>query len=453
MRRGPIGFVAAVALFAGASCGSDNKTSSGGSAGVTSGGSVTTAASAGVTSGGSATTVASGGSSAGGEGGVATVGAILSQTGIYSTLGPPEKNAIDMGVEALNATGFEVGGKKFTMAVTVADDKSDAATSGVTAFRQMVESDKVPVIAFGPGSSLYAPLLKRTPLPMINILDSTYPSILDYDPNIFLTRGDSPTYVPGCVNYAKTKLGATSMSIITATGEPYAEGLTQLVQKSAAKEGVEIKATAEYPLGATDYGNAINQAVAGKPDAIYLSSVTAVILPVLKQLRQSGYTGPVMHSSGVNPNQAEAILGSEFNTIMKDNYDCAGTLPTTSADPRTKKFADDYQARYHEYPQDLTMWAYDFPFIVAEAMTKAGSTTDREKITAALKEITVPAGTVSGWIVGDGGVMFTKRDARTPSEITVWCDAKKTIASVMVFDVKDGAVINPTFKDNPCATV
>ena len=93
-----------------------------------------------------------------------------------------------------------------------------------------------------------------------------------------------------------------------------------------------------------------------------------MILPVLKQLRQAGYDGPVFHSSGVNPNQAEQILGSDFNTIMQDNYDCAGTLPTTSANPATQEFAAAYQERFEEYPQDLTMWAYDFPFIVAAAM-------------------------------------------------------------------------------------
>ena len=387
------------------------------------------------------------------EDGVVTVGAILSESGIYSTLGPPEHNAITMGLEALNVNGFDVDGTHYTMEVLFADDESDAATTGVTAFREMVETNEVPVIAYGLGSALYAPLLERTPLPMINILDSTYPSILDYNENIFLIRGDSPTYVPGCVDYAMTQLGATSMSIISASGEPYSDGLTQLVQQAAETQGVEILASAEYPLGATDYGNAIADATAGAPDAIYLASVTAVILPVLKQLRQSGYDGPVFHSSGVNPDQAEAILGSDFNTIMQDNYDCAGTLPTTSDNPATQAFAEAYQTRFEEYPQDLTMWAYDFPFIVAAAMVEAGSTTDREAITAALHVITVPEGTVSGWIPGADGQLFTDRDARTPSEITVWCPDQQTIASAMVFDVQDGAIVDPVYRDDACATV
>ena len=389
----------------------------------------------------------------GGAGGVAKIGAILSESGVYSTLGPPEKKAMTMGLEALNKDGFTVDGKKYTMDIRYADDKSDAATTGVAAFRQMTQSEKLPVIGFGLGSSTYAPLLKRAPIPMVNILDSTFPSVLAYDPHLFLTRGDSPTYVPGCLNYAKQKLNVKTVSIITAKGEPYGTGLTELAKKSIATEGLTLGAVAEYPLGATDYGNAISRATASKPDAIYLSSVTAVILPVLKQLRQSGYTGKVLHSSGVNPNQAQAILGAQFNTIMKDNYDCAGTLPTTSENPPTQQFAKDYQARWNEYPQDLTMWAYDFPFVVAAAMTKAGSTTDPDKIFKALPDIEVPKGSISGWVPGDGGKFFTDRDARTPSEVTTWCPDKKTIASAMVFDVKDGAVVNPKLRDNPCASV
>ena len=390
---------------------------------------------------------------AGGSAGIAKVGAILSLSGIFSTLGPPEQKAMTMGVDALNKQGFTVNGQKFTLQVTYADDKSDAATTGTTQFRQMTQSDHLPLIAYGLGSSSYGQLLKRASIPMINILDSTYPSILAYDPHLFLLRSDSPLYVPGCLYYAKTKLGLASISVISPTGEPYGEGLTALVQKSAPTVGLTLKKTVQYPLGTTDFSNAITQVLSDKPDAVYLSSVTAVQLPVLKQLRQAGFTGPVFHSSGVNPNQAQAILGADYNTIMKDNYDCAGTLPTTSAIPATKAFAAAYQARWNEYPQDLTMWAYDFPFVVASAMTKANSTSDADKIFHALSEVSVPDGTVSGWLPASGNKLFSNRIAKTDSEITMWCPDQKTIASAMVYSVQDGSVISPNIRNNPCASV
>ncbi|WP_079031678.1 ABC transporter substrate-binding protein [Streptomyces specialis] len=391
-------------------------------------------------------------SGSGGDGGTVTVGAILSMSGIYSTLGPPEKNAMEMGLEALNENGFTVDGEHYEMRIKYADDKSDAATTGVAALRELVQSDNVPVVAFGLGADTYVPQVERTPLPMINILDSVYPSILDLDEHYFRTRGDSPTYVPGCLNYAKNELDIQSVSVITAAGEAYGEGLTELVGQAAEREGIDIAARSEFPLGATDYSNAINEAVAADPDAIYLSSVTAVILPVLKQLRQSGYDGPVLHSSGVNPEQAEAILGSGFNSIMENNYDCAGTLPATSSEPATTAFAEEYQERYNEYPQDLTMWAYDFPFIVAEAMTQAGTTSDRDAILEALHEIGVPEGTVSGWLPGEDGRLFEERMARTASEVTTWCPEERTLGSVMTFDVDDnGQVVDAVLNEEPCA--
>ncbi|MDT0309973.1 ABC transporter substrate-binding protein [Streptomyces sp. DSM 44917] len=387
-----------------------------------------------------------------GEGdGTVTVGAILSMSGVYSTLGPPAKNAMQMGLEALNERGFEVDGRQYEMRIEFADDRSDAATSGVTALRELAQAEEVPVVAYGLGSDTYVPQLERTPLPMVNIIDSVYPSILDLSDHFFRTRGDSPTYVPGCLYYARQELDVDSISVITAAGEAYGEGLTQLVEQSAEREGVDIAASTEFPLGATDYSNAIDRAVAADPDAIYLSSVTAVILPVLKQLRQSGWDGPVLHSAGVNPEQAEAILGGGFNSIMEDNYDCAGTMPATSDNPATVAFAEDYVERYNEYPQDLTMWAYDFPFIVAEAMAQAGTTTDREAIEAALHEIGVPEGTVSGWLPGQDGQLFTERMARTESEVSTWCSEGQTLGSVMRFDVEDGQVVEPELVEDPCA--
>lgn len=378
-----------------------------------------------------------------------TVGAILSMSGVYATLGPAQRNAIELGLAALNKDGFEVDGAHHTLAFTYADDKSDPATTGVAALRQMVQSDELPLIAFGLGSSTYAPQLERTPVPMVNILDSTYPSILDYSDDIVLMRGASETYTIGCVDWAAETLGASSISVIDTKGEPYGEGLTKLIEKQGTDAGLDVTVTSA-PLGSADYGSAIAGALESDPDVVYLSSVTGVILPVLKQLRQAGYAGPVMHSAGVNPQQAEAILGDGFDELMADNYDCAGTTPTTAENEATRAFAEAYQAKYDEVPQDLTMWAYDLPFVVAAAMTKAGSTTDSEAILTALGTIDVPKGTVSGWLPSADGALFTDRNARTLSEVTQWCAGEASIATAMVFDGLGGEIADAKVTDDPC---
>src|SRR5689334_8594739 len=72
------------------------------------------------------------GSSSSADSDTITIGAILSLSGTYSTLGPPEKTSMEMGVKAVNDKGgVTIGDKKYKLALKVIDDKSDAATAGV----------------------------------------------------------------------------------------------------------------------------------------------------------------------------------------------------------------------------------------------------------------------------------------------------------------------------------
>jgi branched-chain amino acid transport system substrate-binding protein len=365
-----------------------------------------------------------------------TVGAILPITGFLSTLGPPERDAMQMGVEAVNkAGGFEVGGQHYMLTLKVLDDESNPPTVGVADYRQLVDVDKVPVVVIAAGTRAYQALFRRSPLPVLNILDSTYPSILDVDQHVFLLRSDTPAYVPGAVWYLKNVLHKERIGFIGSAADPYSAGIETWVKKAAEAYGVKVVADVNYPLGTTNFAPFIQSTMAEKPDAIYLGGVTQEVLPVAKQLYQSGIRDlPVVHNSGATPTQAKQIIGDPlYNDVMANNYDFAGTLPETSDNPATKKFYKDFLARFKEYPDDLTMWAYDTPFVLVAAMQKAGSVTDREKIYQAMLDMPIPAQTISGWIPAEGGKLFHSRDAQTLSEGIGWCVDKKTIAPVFLY--------------------
>ena len=392
------------------------------------------------------------GGGSGDDGDSVTLGAILSLSGTFSTLGPPEQQAMKMGIDAVNkAGGFKVNDKTYKLALKVVDDQSDAGTAGVAAYRKLASVDNVPVLAIGLGSSNYQSVMARTPMPVINVLDSTYPSILEYSDHLFLLRTDTPGYAPGCSWYAKNVLHLKKMAIIGAGADSYSTGLETWIEKSAAEYGVEITAKADYPAGTTDFAPFIQKVMNTKPEAIYLGGVTAEQLPVLKQLRSGGVSLPVFHSSGVTPDQAQNILGeSLYVNMMKDNYDCAGTLPITSTDKRTLAFADEFQAATKTVPQDLTMWAYDYPWIVVSAMQKAGTVSDRDKIFEALNTMPVPSETISGWVAQDGK-LFGGRKAITASQIMAWCPAQKTIKPTLTYNMHGLEVTEPELKTDPCA--
>ena len=365
-----------------------------------------------------------------------TFGAILPLSGLFSTLGPPERDAMMMSINKINAAGgFEVAGQHYTLTLKVLDDESNAATVGISDYRQLVGVDHVPVLIMTDSTRAYASMLKRYPVPALNILDSTWPSILDVNPEVFLLRSDTPAYVPGAVWYLKNVLHKQKIAFIGSAADPYSAGIEHWVKLAAAAYGVTVVADLNYPAGTTDFSPFIQSAMAAKPDAIYLGGVTQEVLPVAKQFYQAGIRDlPIVHNSGATPTQAKQIIGdSLYNQVMANNYDFAGTLPQTSDNPATQAFFADFSKNYDEYPDDLTMWAYDAPYIVVAAMQQAGSVTDQQKIYQAMLTMKVPACTVSGWIPTDGGLLFHDRDARTLSEGTQWCSATKTIAPAFLY--------------------
>jgi branched-chain amino acid transport system substrate-binding protein len=365
-----------------------------------------------------------------------TVGAILPITGLFSTLGEPARDALQMGVDYINKTGgFEVAGQRYHLRLKVLDDESNPATLGVTDYRQLVDVDKVSVLVIAAGTRNYQALFRRSPLPVLNIIDSSYPSILDVDKHVFLLRSDTPAYVPGAVWYLKNVLKKERIAFIGAAADPYSAGVETWVEKSAEAYGVKLVASVNYPFGTTDFAPFIQAAMAEKPDAIYLGGVTQEVLPVAKQLYQSGIRDlPVLHNSGATPSQARQIIGDAlYNDVMANNYDFAGTLPETSDNPATKQFYSEFLARFHEYPNDLTMWAYDTPFVLVAAMRKAATVSDREKIYQAMLDMEVPGETISGWIPTEDHRLFHDRDAQTMAEGVGWCSQKKTIAPIFLY--------------------
>jgi branched-chain amino acid transport system substrate-binding protein len=366
-----------------------------------------------------------------------TLGAILPITGLASTLGPVERDALTMAVEDINnAGGFEVAGKHYKLVLKVLDDETNPASVGVSGFRQLVDVDKVPVLVDAVGARSYQALIRRSPLPVLNILDSVAPpSILTVDPHVFLLRTDVLGYVPGGVWYLKNVLHKDKIAFIGSAVDPYSASIENLVKGAAEQYGAKIVADVNYPGGATDFSPFIQSATNAQADAIYLGGVTQEVLPVAKQLYQSGVRDlPIAHSSGATPTQAKQIIGDPlYNDVMVNNYDFAGTLPELSDDPATKKFFNDFLARFHEYPDDLTMWAYDTPFIVVAAMQAANSVSDREKIYQAMLQMKIPPRTISGWVPTADGKLFHDRNAQTLSEGVGWCPDKKTIAPVFVY--------------------
>lgn len=365
----------------------------------------------------------------GGGDGTVKIGAILPMTGSYSTYGGPLKQAAELAVERVNDQGgIKVGGTSHKVALKVYDDGTAYEKNIPQVFPQAVLRDRVPFLITAWSTYNVAPLLKSNPVPTVDVLAATWqPPVTSGDDHVFLLRPFTPDIIPGVPAYMQSKYQAKRIAYI-GPDDSFANGQLASLKEAAAKVGGEVVSEVRYPSEATDLSSFVRQALASNPQAIHVGGSTQAVAPLLTQLYQAGNRLPISMYTGMTPDQARDLIGPDlYGNVMANVHEFEGVTPQTNPSPAAQQLGKDFQARYGVYGIDLVQWAYDVVWIAKAAMEKAGTVDDREKITAALRDLTVPDTTVTGWIRRDGGKLFNdQRQATSLSVALSWDSSAKT---------------------------
>lgn len=374
---------------------------------------------------------------AGRSGDEVNIGAILPLTGDFSTYGGPIRQAADMAVQQVNAAGgVAIGNKHYPIKLRVYDDGTTPAKSMSSLFPQAVLRDHSPLLISAWNSANIAPFLADNPVPVIDVLAATYdPPVNTLNKNIFLLRPFTPDIIPGVGHYLSEKFHAKRIAFI-GPNEPFANGQLASLQKTLGDNGEQLVTTVSYPTDATDLSSFIRSVLRSNPDAVHVGGSTQAAAPVLSQLRQSGFSKPITMYTGMTPDQARDLIGvGLYNKVMTGVYEFEGVTPQTNPLQAARQFGKDFQHRYDTYGIDLTQWAYDSVWIARAAMEKAGTVTDSAAIRDALTTLTVPAGTVTGWIKQQpGNRLFNERRQATSLSVGLqWNPATATWNPDMYF--------------------
>jgi len=120
-------------------------------------------------------------------------------------------------------------------------------------------------------------------------------------------------------------------------------------------------------------------------------------------------------------------------------YDSRGIDPGLMPSQKAQEWTQTFRKRYGYYPADLTMWAWDAPFMVAHVMEKAGTVTDREKIRNALEKQTLLDSFITPYVdLGGGRIFDQNRQAFSLAVVTKWKD--KTWIGEKYYSVVGGKI-------------
>ena len=360
-----------------------------------------------------------------------SIGGAFNLTGGQASMDGPAKNGAQLAIDAINAKGG-VDGKPLKLVVY--DAKTDPAVQASIG-SQLINSDKVPIIiGFSDSDPVLAvaPNAQRAGITFLTI-GATSPKLPDQvGTSMFLTAfGDNTQAAVGAA-FAIQNLKAKTAYVIEDTGAEYTTLLSKYFQEAFTHLGGKILGKDTYRTGDKTFTAQITKikALKTKPDFLFISAQPTEVGLIVRQVRQSGITLPILGGDGYDTPLLVDVAGNAANNVFFTTH----SLISADSKGSAKEFYDAYNKAYGSPPENsFAALGYDSVLLVADAIKRAGSA-DPAKIRDALQQTKDLPGIT-------GSISYTPT-SRVP------------VKGVTVVGIKDkvpyeAAKIVPTFVPNP----
>ena len=296
------------------------------------------------------------------------IGGLAPLTGEVSVYGIATNNGIQMAVEEINANGG-INGKQIDYIYY--DEKGDSVEA-VNAYNKLVQNDQV-IALVGDVTSVptlaVAQIAAEDGIPMITAT-GTSADITAVGENIFRACFTDPFQGEIMASYAFNKLGAKTAAILYNVADDYSVGLTESFEETAAELGLEIVAKESYTGGDVDFRSQLTKISAANPDVLFIPVYYEDAALIVAQKAEIGITATMLGADGW-----DGVLGSvdAANTdALEGAYFCNHYSPE-SEDEDLQAFIAKYKETYDADPNAFAALGYDAMYMLAEAITNAGS--------------------------------------------------------------------------------
>jgi branched-chain amino acid transport system substrate-binding protein len=304
------------------------------------------------------------------------VGEYSSLTGTTATFGQSTDNGIKMAFDEINKAGGVLGKK---LAVAVEDDQSKPEEAA-TAVTKLINQNHV-VAMLGEVSSsrslAAAPICQAAGIPMVSP-SSTNPRVTQVGNFIFRVCFIDPFQGLVMAKFAANSLKVKKVAILVDVRNDYSVGLQTFFRENFKQLGGQIVSEQSYSEGDSDFHAQLTQIKSASPEAIYVPGYYTEVGTIARQARELGITAPLLGGDGWDSPRLFEIGGDALNGCYISNH-----YSVDDPSPAIQKFVSEYRARYKQTPDALAALGYDAAKILADAMSRAGST-DAGKVREAL---------------------------------------------------------------------
>src|SRR5438552_17396060 len=339
------------------------------------------------------TTASSGGSSY--QGKTIKLGAILSITGAGGVYGPQSRDGMMLAVDEINKAGGVNGAQ---ISLTVKDDASDKAQSAQLA-QTMIQSDQ-DLALLGPTLSNSAvavhPLAENLKTPILAVSttgihivpDCNFPKT---DPCRFVFRdslGEETAIPDNIKSYAADAHPATGV-LLVAQDDKFSSDGGKIVQATVATYNINLLKVIKFNKAEADLTPYVPQAVAAKPDVIFITSLGGIPAKIMIEARKQGWAGQFLGGNGFNTATVSKNAGAAGQGARSASAWYLGNSFPSNAD-----FVSAFKTAYGHDPDQFAAQGYAGLKIIADAAKCANLTFsdlpgDREKLRAAMETVNI----------------------------------------------------------------
>jgi len=302
---------------------------------------------------------------------VVRIGHVAAMTGPVAHFGKDSENGVRMAIEALNARGATIAGRKVKWVLAPEDDAGEPKQA--TAAAQKLADAKVNGVIGHETSGTTIPASKiyyDAGIPQITA-SSTNPAYTKQGFNTtFRVVANDIQLGQALGRYAVKTMGAKRVAVID-DRTAYGQGLVSEFVNGLRQQKVNVVAKEFTNDKATDFSAILTRIRASNPDLVFFGGMNAVAGPMLRQMKQLGLNVKMMGGDGICSDEMHKLSGG---TMADGQVVCAEAGGVeASGKAGMDNFRAAYRKRFGIDVQIIAPYSYDATLLLAEAMNKAGS--------------------------------------------------------------------------------
>jgi branched-chain amino acid transport system substrate-binding protein len=315
---------------------------------------------------------------------VLRIGAPLPITGALSPDGQRLKDGYDLWLKTQNAAGGIHAGNDVYRVEIVYSDYQSSTPRAVQSAERMISEDNVDAIfaPFGSGATkAVSAITEKYHVPMIasnaaseQVFDQRFQYLFGmYTPNSTITHP--------LVDLVKKQNPRVKRVAILARNDLFPLAIAEDLAGYVEMQGFEIVSKQNFAIGTVDFGSALTQVRAAKPDWMYVTGYLNDIILIRKQMQEQGVK-PQLLSMLIGPTTPEfvnAVGKLAENVVTSAWWDAAAGFKGEDVFGSSSHFIELFHKTYGQKPVDYSVAsAAACGAVLQIAITKAG-TTDKSR--------------------------------------------------------------------------